>query len=215
MSAPPHVRLVHGLGGTAATMAPLAAALTAAGIACECITLPGHGTDPHDLERIGWTEWLAAVTPAPVLVGQSMGAALALARASLDHRVGAVVAVNMPAPDLDALDGLDRLRRQGHDRLDAPPLAEGELGYTHLPIAAAEEMVRGIASIDLGAVRAATLLVTGALDDVVDPYAAELVAPMLGGPVDRLVLAHSGHVATLGPDLDTLAAAVIALATHT
>lgn len=214
MSVPTKVRLVHGLGGTAATMASLAAALTAAGIACDCITLPGHGTDPRDLEHTGWTEWLAAVTPAPVLVGQSMGAALALACASLDARVRAVVAVNMPAPDLEALEGLDRLRRQGHQWLDAPPLAEGEDGYAHLPIAAAAEMVRGIASIDLGAVRIPTLLVTGALDDVVDPYAADLVAARLGGPVDRLVLEHSGHVATLGPDLDTLVAAVIAVAAH-
>lgn len=209
------VTLVHGLGGTAATMAPLARLLERAGLTTACVTLPGHGTEPTDLERVGWSDWLDAVPASRVLVGQSMGAALVLGRASLDERVVGVVAINAPAPDLDALEGLERLRSRGNDHLDAPPLAAGEVGYERLPITAVVSMVEGIATVDLGAVRAHTVLVTGALDDVVDPASADIVAEQLGGRVDRLVLSRSGHVVTHGPELDALAAAVIAVAAST
>jgi hypothetical protein len=39
---------------------------------------------------------------------------------------------------------------------------------------------------------------------------AEVVADALGGPIERLTLPHSGHVATMGPDLTLLTDAVLA-----
>jgi hypothetical protein len=38
---------------------------------------------------------------------------------------------------------------------------------------------------------------------------ADVIAENLGGPVRRLRLPNSGHVATLGPDLPTLVDAII------
>lgn len=206
-----HIALVHGLGGTAATMEPLAAALRAAGHECECITLPGHGTDPTALEGVGWADWLAAVPHAEALVGQSMGGALALAAAAQrGDAVRLVVAVNTPAPDPDALDGLEWRQSRGHDWVDGPPLADGEVGYTRFPITALIEMVEGGLATDLAAVSATVLLVNSDDDDVVDPYSADVLAGGLlaAAGVQRAVLRGGGHVATLGPAATELARVV-------
>ena len=97
---------------------------------------------------------------------------------------------------------------RGHYWIDGPPLADGETGYTVLPITALVAMANGVLLTDLGAVTCPVLLVTSVHDEVVDPASAEVIAVSLGGPVTRLVLTNSGHVATLGPDLDELLAAV-------
>jgi len=203
------ILLLHGLGGTAATVAPVAALLAAGGHEVHAPTLPGHGTDPTDLLTVTWADWLHAAGqwPADVIVGQSMGGSLALALAAT-QACRAVVAINPPAPDPDAVDGLEWQRDRGHEWVDGPPLAEGEEGYTRLPIAALLEMVCGSLLTDAAAITVPVLLVTSALDDVVDPYSADLVATSLSGPVTRLRLEDSGHVATLGPQQSLLVAEI-------
>lgn len=203
------IGLVHGLGGTAATMGPLASLLAAGGHDVVAVTLPGHGTEPADLVGVTWADWLAAVPPAEVLVGQSMGGALALAAAAADESVRAVVAVNTPAPDPDAVDGLEWRQSRGHDWVDGPELAPGEVGYTRLPIGALLAMAHGVLSVPLDRVAARVLLANGAHDDVVDPASADVLAAGLPGPVTRLVLPNSSHVASLGPDLPLLATSIL------
>jgi carboxylesterase len=203
------IGLVHGLGGTAATMAPLADALTARGHVTEAVTLPGHGTVAEDLVGVGWSDWLAAVPHADVLIGQSMGASLALTVAAVRPGIRFVVAINPVAPDPDALEGLEWRRDRGHDWIEGAPLADGEQGYQHLPITSLIEMMEGVLAIDLAEVRAPVLLVTSAHDDAVDPMSVDVLAENLGGPVSRLMLPNSGHVATLGPDLDLLVDAIV------
>ena len=205
------VLCLHGLGGTAATMAPVAEALCAAGHEVFAPTLPGHGTHPDGLLTATWAKWLAtaAAWPADVVVGQSMGGSLALAVAAGDPGVRAVVAINTPVADPDSLDGLEWQLGRGVEWVDGPPLAEGEAGYERLPVAALVEMVQGGLSIDLARVSQPVLLLSGAFDDVVDPFSADHLASLLPGPVTRLTLPNSGHVATLGPDLDTLADAIV------
>ncbi len=204
------ILLLHGLGGTQATMQPLFDGLAASGHVTHAPTLPGHGTVAEALETVGWADWIRAARqwPADVIVGQSMGASLALALAA-ESSCRAVVAINPPAPDPDAVDGLEWRQSRGHDWVDGPPLAHGEVGYTRLPITALLAMAAGGLTTDLGAVMCPVLLVTSALDDVVDPAGADHIATSLGGPVTRLTLHNSGHVATLGPDLDELLAAVV------
>ena len=202
------IGVIHGLGGTGATVQPLADLLSAGGHQVQVVTLPGHGTDPEDLVGVGWSEWLAAVPHAEVLVGQSMGASLALTVAAVNPHIRLVVAINPPMADEDALEGLQWRQSRGHDWVDGPELAEGESGYTRLPITALIEMVEGVHAIDLDAVAVPVLLVHGALDESTDEMSLDVVAENLGGPVMRLVLPNSGHVATLGPDLPLLVATI-------
>ena len=192
-------------------MQPLVDGLRALGHATHAPTLPGHGTVEGDLESVGWAQWIAAAHegPADVIIGQSMGACLALAIATHDN-CRAIVAINPPAPDPDAVDGLEWRQSRGQDWVDGPPLANGEVGYTRLPISALLEMTNGVLATDLGAVTCPVLLVTSSLDDVVDPAGADVIADALGGSVTRLTLPTSGHVATLGPDIDQLLGAIVA-----
>lgn len=203
------VACVHGLGGTASTMSPLVDALRAAGHEAWAVTLPGHGTAPDDLAGITWADWLAAVPDADALVGQSMGGALVLAAVATRPEVRAVVAINPPAPDPDALDGLEWRRSRGTAWVDAPPAAEGEHAYDRLPLESLVAMADGVIATDLAAVHVPVLLVTSLDDDVVDPVCSDVVAASLSGPVERLVLPTGTHTATRGPDRATLTSAVL------
>lgn len=194
-------------------MGPLAVALTTLGHEVHAPTLPGHGSEPRALLATVWADWLAAAsaavgeTPCDVAVGQSMGGNLAFALAAAG-RCRAVVAINPPPPDPDAVDGLEWQQLRGIGWVDGPPLADGEEGYTSLPVAALLEMVNGTLATDLTAVTQPVLLITSALDDVVDPFSADHLASLLPNPPARLTLRNSGHVATLGPELEVLAAAI-------
>lgn len=210
----PTVLLVHGLGGTAHSMQPLADALAAHGVRTTSVTLPGHGTTPDDLAQVTWAQWLAAIDAAVVdpcvLVGQSMGGTLALALAS-QRRVAAVVAVNAPAGDPDAIDGLEWRRDRGHDWIDGPPLGEGEVGYTRFPISALLQMATGAFASDLSKVACPVWLVQAVNDDVVDPASVDVHAAALTSATTHIVtLPTSGHVATFGPDLDLVTQSVLA-----
>jgi len=97
--------LVHGFTPTPAEMRPLGDDLAAAGHTVLGVRLAGHGTEPEDLRRIRWRDWLASVadgvavlaqlTETIVLIGQSLGAALVLTAATR-LRADAVVALAPP-----------------------------------------------------------------------------------------------------------------------
>lgn len=213
------VLCLHGLGGTGATMWPLVAALSAADHTVLAPTLPGHGGTPDDLIGIDWSAWLDAARewpangPADLVVGQSMGALLALALAA-DGRARAVVAINPPAPDPDAVDGLEWRQSRGNDWVEVGPSSLGETAYERLPIGALLAMHNGALSVQFERVSVPVLIVTSEHDDVVDPASSDMVAASLGGPVTRLRLSRGGHVATLDADRDRLAAAIVTFASR-
>lgn len=200
-------------------MWPLVAALSAADHTVLAPTLPGHGSTPDDLLGIEWSMWLDAARkwpvngPADVVVGQSMGALLALALAA-DGHARAVVAINPPAPDPDAVDGLEWRQSRGHDWVDVGPSSLGETAYERLPIGALLAMHTGALSVQFEQVTVPVLVVTSEHDEVVDPTSSDIVAAALGGPVKRLRLSRGGHVATLDADRDRLADAVVTFASR-
>lgn len=198
-------------------MAPLADLLQEAGHHTVIITLPGHGTTADDLIGATWQQWLDAVIDATpdraVIVGQSMGGTLAIAAASSGVPVNGIVAINAPAPDPDALDGLEWRQSRGHDWIDGPELAQGEIGYTRFPVGALVEMAAGAMSIDASNVRCSVALLNGALDEVVDPFSAHVWRAVLtSADISIQSLPNTGHVATFGPDIDIIAGAVLAMA---
>lgn len=193
------VGLIHGLGGSAATMQPLAALLRRPTLAVLCPTLPGHGIDGERIGSCTWDDWLSAVPAADVLVGQSMGANLALAAATRGQ-CAAVVAINPLAPDLDAIDAVEWRISRGHEWVDAT-LGDGEHGASRLPLTAVLAMHVGIVGTDLAAVTCPVAIVTGQLDEVVNPASSLAVISAVGGPVEHLNLPRSGHVVTHGPDV--------------
>lgn len=204
------VLCLHGLGGTGATMWPVVAACIDAGFTSLAPTLPGHGTDPADLIGVTWSNWLDAARSweADAVVGQSMGAGLALQLAA-EQRCRAVVCINPVAADPDALDGLVWRRSRGQTWIDVEPAGVDEIAYSRLPIEALIEMIEGVAAIDLTAIDQPVLVITSANDGVVDPASSDVLAASLTVAPARLRLERSGHVATLDKERRLVQKAVV------
>ena len=220
MSARPGALLLHGLTGSTESVAGLGAALAAAGFQVEAPMLPGHGTSPEDLAGCGWDDWAAAAEEAygrlarPALtVGLSMGGALAAGVAAAHPDVAGLAVVNPlvdpPAPSFRDL--LDQLLAAGERFLPgiggdlADPDAR-EPAYDRLPVAALLSMSRGLETLlpRLVDVRCPVLIITSRHDNVVPTVSSDLLAGAVSGPVERVWLERSRHVATLDLDREEL-----------
>jgi carboxylesterase len=191
-------------------MWPVVAACIDAGFTTLAPTLPGHGTDPADLIGLTWTDWLDAARqwPADFVVGQSMGACLALQLAA-EHRCRAVVCINPLAADPDAIDGLAWRQSRGHSWIEVAASGVDEIAYERLPIDALIAMAEGVAAIDVASIDRPALLITSANDEVVDPASSDVIAAALDGEVRRVYLRHSGHVATLDKERHLVQRAIV------
>lgn len=204
------VLCLHGLGGTGATMWPVVAACIDAGYTTLSPTLPGHGTAPTDLVGVTWQDWVAAASewPADIVVGQSLGASLALQLAA-EQRCRGVVCINPVAADPDTLEGLHWRQSRGHEWIDVDDFGVDEVAYTRLPIDALVAMMEGVAAIDLATVSQPVLLITSAGQDSIDEPASDAIAAALPSPPRRIRLERSGHVATLDAQRDVVQRAVV------
>lgn len=114
-AAPPHetgvtpdgVFLIHGLGGTQYDLGSMHKRLKNAGFVTHSLTLPGHGTDPKDLNGIVAEDWIDAVVakyreikdlhPRLHLMGMCMGSLLAAVLAEREkHTKGNLVVLAPP-----------------------------------------------------------------------------------------------------------------------
>jgi carboxylesterase len=228
LSARPGALVLHGLTGSTQSVAGLAAALERAGFHVEAPMLPGHGTTPEDLDGCGWADWTAAAEaayrrlPAPVVaVGLSMGGALAAGVCARHAEVRGLAVVNPlidpPAPSfLEALEGFLAAGERflpgiGGDLAD--PAAE-EVAYDRLPVAALLSASQGLAELRprLGDVRCPVLILSSRHDHVVPSVSGDVLAEAVAGPVERVWLENSAHVATLDLDRNELERRVVAFA---
>jgi carboxylesterase len=213
-------------------VAGLAAAFAKAGFDVEVPLLPGHGTSAEDLARVGWSDWEATVAGAyaavarrvggPVVVaGLSVGGALAAGLAADRPEVAGVVAVNPmidpPAASFQAL--LGDLLAAGEQFLpgiggDIADPDGHEDAYDRLPVAALLSTCRGLDALAprLHQIRCPVLVVTSRIDHVIPTVSSDALAAAVSGPVERLWLERSGHVATLDMDRDELEARAVAFA---
>jgi len=107
-SSKPACLLIHGFTGTPKEMRWMGEFLNQQGYTCLGIRLAGHATNPEDMIRLRWTDWVASVedgyqllcgvTNDIFLVGLSMGGILALLMSTrLAPRVKGVVAMSTPS----------------------------------------------------------------------------------------------------------------------
>jgi len=218
----PHGALVlHGFTGDPSSMRGVAEALAAAGFAVELPLLPGHGTSVEDMLTTDFTDWaataeaayldLAGRTDSLVTVGLSMGATLAAWVAARNPAIAGLVAINgmfePPAPAF--LDLLRTTVAQGSDRMPGigsdialPGVSEG--AYSETPIEPLISLMEATTELHgrLGAIRCPVLILTSPQDHVVPPSSSDVLAAAVVGPVERVVLERSYHVATLDFDRD-------------
>jgi carboxylesterase len=107
-SSKPACLLIHGFTGTPKEMRWMGEFLNQQGYTCLGIRLAGHATNPEDMIRSRWTDWVASVedgyqllqgiTDKVFLIGLSMGGVLALLMSTqLVPRVKGVIAMSTPS----------------------------------------------------------------------------------------------------------------------
>lgn len=215
----PHGALVlHGFTGSPQSMRGVAGALAAAGLAVELPLLPGHGTAVDDLAATTWADWTAAADGAyralaarvdrVVVVGLSMGASLTVWLATRHPEVAGIVCVNPLLSVADAVvtglrdmvaGGVDRIPAVGGDVADP---AGREKAYDETPLAPLVSLAEGLGELaaDVGAIACPVLIMTSPQDHVVEPANSDALAAAVSGPVERVTLERSYHVATLDYD---------------
>ncbi|HQE91341.1 MAG TPA: alpha/beta fold hydrolase [Anaerolineae bacterium] len=226
----PGVLLIHGFLTTPDEMRPLGAYLAAAGMTVNGIRLRGHGTQPEDLARVTWQDWLADVDNGLTelrqyctqicVAGLSLGGALAL-HAAARHPLTRVVTFS--APD-SALVGQPLLRlvkpgarllhffpKIGSDIRD-PAMRHAHFTYRRIPLSSVLQVAELIRTLDtsLSHVTAPTLLVQARHDRVVPPATPQRIAARLGGPSRLLWVEHGGHTVVMDYDRDLVFAATLA-----
>jgi len=222
---------LHGFTGSPASMRPVALALAAAGFTVELPRLPGHGTTVDDMITTGWADWTAAAESAYqdlaarseriVVAGLSMGGSLTLWLAARHPEIAGIVCINpavVPAQP-EVLDMVRGMLAEGEDRLPggdpdiADPNAVGT-SYAQTPLAPLLSLMEGLAGLhaDLGRITSPLLLMTSPNDHVVPPTDSDALAAAVSGPVERVTLERSYHVATLDYDGELVAEHAVAFA---
>ena len=216
----PHGALCcHGFTGNPNSMRPLGQALNAAGFAVEVPLWPGHGTSMDDMLRTGWDDWssaaeaayaeLAARCDKVVVVGLSMGGTLAAWLAARHPEIAGLILVN-PATEPMAQEGIDLIKAMlevgeeispaiGSDIADPDVV---EIAYDGTPLRPLLTLIEHQDELDelLPRITCPVLLMTSTNDHVVSPTASDYLAARVSGPVERVTLERSYHVATLDYD---------------
>lgn len=225
--------VLHGFTGSPHSMRGLAEAFAAAGFTVEMPLLPGHGTSLDDMLGTSWDDWSAAAEAAytdlagrceaVVVAGLSMGGTLTLWLATRHPEIAGIVVVNAASPPPgstdEMLDGLRALHESGVYAIDAigsDIAKEGvvELAYEQTPVGPLISMLTNAVALadDLGSIACPVLVMTSPDDHVVEPSHSDHIAASVGGPVERVTLERSYHVATLDHDRELIEEQAVAFA---
>jgi carboxylesterase len=219
----PHGALVlHGFTGNPQGLRGLAEAFAAAGFAVDLPLLPGHGTSVDDMLGTGWEDWSAAAEAAyeslasrcekVVVAGLSMGGTLTAWLGTRHPEIAGLVFVN-PAMDVpeEMVKGIEELVAAGTDRIpaignDVADPSAREKAYDATPLRPLLGLAAGAAGVreDLGKIACPVLILTSTQDHVVPPPNSDVLAAGVTGPVERVTLERSYHVATLDFDKDLI-----------
>lgn len=219
---PVGVLVLHGFTGNPSSVRGLAHAFAQEGHAVALPRLPGHGTDVADMMGTSWVDWSEAAERALVelagrsevqfAVGLSMGASIACWLASRHPEIAGIVCIN---PAVSTQDGLREVVREmldagetvieglGSDVADPDAI---ESAYSETPIAPLLSLFD--AAEDFGAelhrISQPVLLMSSPQDHVVPPGDSDHLAASVSGPVERVTLERSYHVATQDYDKDLI-----------
>jgi carboxylesterase len=227
--------LLHGFTGTPTEVRGLGEHLAAQGVSVTAPLLPGHGQHHEVLESTGRAEWLEAAREAIVeararvrrlvVVGQSMGALLALRVAAERDDIDALVTL-APALHVNRIAWLTRLplpvRFVPKYELQRPDLVDrGAVqqvwSNSHTPIRTVPEVLRLAREVRaaLPSVRAPLLVVQGKKDKTVRPVSAREVHDRCGSAHKELLwLEETGHIVAVDGERERVWRAVAAFASQ-
>jgi carboxylesterase len=230
----PHGALVlHGFTGNCNSMRGVAHALAGAGFAVELPLLPGHGTTVEDMNTTTWSDWSAAAeealeklkarVPGKVIVtGLSMGGSLTAWLGTRHPELAGVAFVNAAVKLPEGMrEGVQALIESGEEYMDGigSDIADPdsvETAYQQTPLKPLLSLLD--AEVDtlpkLSDITCPALIITSRQDHVVPPENSDVLADGVGGPVERIFLERSYHVATLDYDKDQVEKTIVEFATR-
>ncbi|MGI8664323.1 MAG: alpha/beta hydrolase [Acidimicrobiales bacterium] len=219
--------VVHGFTGNPSSMRGIAHALAAAGFTVELPLLPGHGTSVADMQATSWSDWLgaaedtyqrlAARVESVVIVGLSMGGAITCWLAAEHPEVAGIVAINAvvsePPGIVELVQGLidDGQEVMGGIGSDVADPAVQESAYPETPLRPLLTMAAAAGELQqrLGQITCPVLVLNSPQDHVVTPDNSDILAASVAGPVERVTLERSYHVATVDFDRDLVERCVV------
>ena len=228
----PGALVIHGFTGNPSSMRGVADAFAAAGFHVEMPRLPGHGTVVEEMLPTRWADWLGEAEAAlarlreraeqVVVVGLSMGGTLTLTLGANHPDLAGLICVNpaaQPQPDevvamvTDFIDqGMEVMPGIGSDIADPDTK---EIAYDSTPLRALLSLAQdGLAPLAqrYPQMRIPLLVMTSPQDHVVDPGQSEFLAASYAGPVERISLERSYHVATQDYDKDLIVESAVEFA---
>jgi len=221
--------LIHGFTGTPKEMLWMGEYLSKRGYTVLGIRLAGHATNPEDMRRSRWWDWIASVedgitilrgaTRKVYTIGLSMGGVLSLIAASR-YPINGAVAISTPydmpsdwrLPFIKPLSVLIRNVPKGQPDWQNPDAAVGHAEYPYYPSvsilqlkALLTEMRSGLAGIKIP-----VMLVHSKMDKSIDPSNLDHIYARLGTTdKTRLLVEHSGHVVVREPDREQVYQATV------
>ena len=209
-------------------MLPLAEYVAAAGYTVELPLLPGHGTTLEDMIPTRWEDWsgaaeahfqaLAVRSDHVAVVGLSMGGALACWLGERHPHLAGIAVVNplVHAPDAEFRAGIQALVDAGTETFDGigsdiKKVGGVEAAYAGTPLAAVLSLFEGADDVEakLADIHCPTLVLSSREDHVVESVSGDVVVERASGPVERIWLEDSYHVATLDNDAPLIEAKVL------
>ncbi|MFQ5435597.1 MAG: alpha/beta fold hydrolase [Anaerolineae bacterium] len=215
------ILLLHGLTATTAEVRLLAKRLHQNGFTVSAPLLPGHGTQPEDLNQTTWHDWaweaeksyqhLATLCDRVFVGGESTGAVLALDLAAQHKEIAGIlcyapaIKLAMPATALARLyvaaPLVDSIPKS---HLGANPYWQG---YRVYPLRAVMELVRLGRDVRrrLSEIQQPLLVMQGRHDETIAPDCSEIILENVASDVKEGVwLEESGHVILLEDELDLI-----------
>lgn len=212
------VLVLHGFTGNPATMRSLGELAATAGYSVELPRLAGHGTTVEDMISTTWADWsrdaeeaydtLSARCDRVAVVGISMGGGLGAHIAEVRPTVAGCVLINpVVKPLADVLEGLRQLLEAGVETVESigsDIKKEGaiEASYNATPLAPVLSLFEGLQTVHekLHLISAPVLLISSREDHVVSSDNGDDLVAMVSGPIERIWLENSYHVATIDND---------------
>jgi carboxylesterase len=217
------VLVLHGFTGNPSSMRSIAEHAATAGYSVELPRLPGHGTTVEDMMTTDWDDWSGAALTAydelaercerVAIVGLSMGGALTAFIAEQRPFVAGCVFINplvkSPAPGME--EAIKEMLASGVESIDSigsDIKKEGtvEASYDATPLGCVVSLIVGASEIEskLSNILAPSLLLSSREDHVVSSDNGDAIVNQSSGPVERIWLENSYHVATLDNDQELL-----------
>ena len=224
------VLVLHGFTGNCNSMRGLAEAFHRAGFTVDMPLLPGHGTTAAELAETTWADWsataeeayqaLAEATDKVVVAGLSMGGSLTCWLATRHPEISGLVLIN-PATQVspEMREAVEALQAAGEEYMpgigsDIADPDSHESAYEDTPLAPLLSLFT--ASEEFGGhlerITQPMLLMTSPQDHVVPPADSDHLAARVAGPVERVSLDRSYHVATLDYDKELIEERAVAFA---